>query len=204
MLKSFFRRPRYERQAHDLYVSLVRQARSPRFYSELGVPDTPEGRFELIILHTFLIIHRLNQDNRQTGELSQQLFDVLFGDMDSGLREMGVGDVGISKRLKRMVQDFYGRAAAYEEAAKSGGDELESALGRNILGDPAPGVPPGSAAALAAYVRKQMARLSGQDLSELLRGKISFGPPFESASEMGSESAPDKGGLGRGRPGMAR
>jgi cytochrome b pre-mRNA-processing protein 3 len=160
---------------------LVRQARSPWFYADLGVPDTPEGRFEAITLHTFLIIHRLNQENRRTSELSQQLFDVLFGDMDSGLREMGVGDVGVGKRLKRMIQDFYGRAAAYEQAIKTGGEELKLALARNVLGNTAKSGSPALEAALAVYVREQITVLSGQDLNDLLRGEVSFGPPPETA-----------------------
>jgi len=183
MLKALFRRPRYEREAHDLYVSLVQRARSPIFFNELGIPDTPEGRFEVIVLHAFLLIHRLNQDSSQTSELSQQLFDVLFGDMDSALREMGVGDVGVGKRLKKMVQSFYGRAAAYEEAVGAGGMGLKEALQRNLYG--LENTTTGPVEVLEAYVNEQIRHLSGLETQALLEGKVEYGPPPQMGSGKG-------------------
>lgn len=176
MLKTLFRRPKYEREAHDLYVSLVGQARRPEFYTEMAVPDTVEGRFELVVLHTFLLMNRLNQDVDRTAELSQCLFDVLFGDMDVSLREMGVGDVGVGKRIKRMVQNFYGRIAAYEEGLKSGKDVLKSALERNIYDEGMVAVP-SAVDMLEAYVSREQASLGAQNLDDMMRGNVLFGSP---------------------------
>lgn len=176
MLKTLFRRPKYEREAQDLYVSLVGQARRPEFYTVMAVPDTREGRFELVVLHAFLLMHRLNQDVDRTAELSQCLFDVFFADMDVSLREMGVGDTGIGKRIKHMIQNFYGRIAAYEEGLKSGRDVLKSALERNVYDQ---GVIPMPSAIdmLEAYVSRERASLLAQNLEDLMQGDVLFGPP---------------------------
>lgn len=175
MLKNLFRRPQFEREAHELYLSLVDQARSPEFYTVMAVPDTPEGHFDLILLHIFLIMNRLNHDLERTSELSQCLFDVMFGDMDTSLREMGVGDIGVGKRIKRMVQDFYGRVAAYEDGLNSTGDALKMALERNIYGPQRP--QPDEIEALETYVIREWKQLKAQDLGDLIRGRVSFGPP---------------------------
>lgn len=175
-MRNPFRRPRFESEAHDLYTRLVNQARRPEFYVDMAVPDTPEGRFDLILLHVFLLMNRLNDDPDRTAELSQCLFDVMFGDMDTSLREMGVGDIGVGKRIKRMVQDFYGRVTAYEEALHSGGDGLKLALERNIYGTPPP--QPVEISALEAYVAREWEQLKAQSLDQIVLGQVSFGPPI--------------------------
>ena len=109
-----FRKFKFHDSADQLYRRLVRQARDPVFYLHLGVPDTPDGRFDMIILHAFLVIRRLKAEHERTVGLAQAIFDLMFADMDQNLREMGVGDLGVSKRIKGMAEACYGRTVAYE------------------------------------------------------------------------------------------
>lgn len=89
-----FRRNPHAESAHSLYLRVVAQARQPAFYADFGVPDTVDGRFDLVVLHVFLVLHRLKQDHPQASDLAQALFDTLFQDMDQSLRELGAGDMG--------------------------------------------------------------------------------------------------------------
>ena len=87
-----------------LYSGVVAQARQPYFYTDLAVPDTPDGRYDMIMIHAFSFLHRLKQDLPNTKEISQAVFDIMFEDMDKSLREMGAGDVGIGRRIKEMAK----------------------------------------------------------------------------------------------------
>ncbi|MEE8145852.1 MAG: ubiquinol-cytochrome C chaperone family protein, partial [Kiloniellales bacterium] len=108
-----FKRSPNEKTARLLYDCIVGQARRPEFFRECGLPDTLDGRFDVLVLHVFLVMHRLKQDRGRTADLSQALFDILFQDMDESLRELGAGDMGIGRRIKAMAEGFYGRVAAY-------------------------------------------------------------------------------------------
>ena len=198
-LKTLFARRRRiepaEDRAHQLYAAIVAQARSPVFYQEFGVPDTVDGRFELIALHAFLLLHRLKRDPARTGRLAQAVFDAMFLDMDASLREMGAGDLGVGRRVKQMATGFYGRIAAYEagltaDGPASGHDDdsiLVQALRRNVYGTVQPqsgrpedpvSLPGGSMAVpLAAYVRRAVTDLAAQPLEALLAGRIDFPIP---------------------------
>ena len=113
----------------DLYAAAVTRARSPRFYADWAVPDTLDGRFEMIVLHVFLVLrHRKDQP-----ELGQAVFDLMFRDMDQSLRELGVSDVVVGNRIKEMARAFYGRVAAYE-AGLAEPAALAEALRRNVYG----------------------------------------------------------------------
>ena len=170
---AFFRRDACARPAGKLYAKAVEQARQPEFYASHGVPDTVDGRFELIALHVFLLLHRLKQDHPASADLAQAVFDLMFLDMDQNLRELGVGDLGVPRRIKDMVQGFYGRIAAYEAGLPEGGGDLEAALRRNLYGTVRPA--PASVAAVAAYVHAQVAALSRQDYAALAAGELTFG-----------------------------
>ncbi len=164
-----------ENSARALYGQIVAQARRPEFYANWGVPDSLDGRFELIVLHVFLVLHRLKQDREAAEELSQGLFDTLFLDMDQSLREMGAGDLGVGKRVKRMVQAFYGRVEAYDVGLERGDAALEEALRRNLYGTATP--EPHHSAALARYMRSESQALASQALSDLAAGSLGFGAP---------------------------
>ncbi len=183
MFSSLFARKRDETAAWALYGAAVAQARRPEFYSTLGVPDTLDGRFELVALHVFLILHRLKRDRAETEDLAQQVFDAMFADMDRSLREMGAGDVGVGPKVKRMAQAFYGRVSAYDAALAAEPGKLADALRRNLYGTVAQ---PAEArlSAMQAYVVGEAARLAAQDLTEIAGGKIRFGaPPRPEAGE---------------------
>ncbi len=171
-----------EAAARALYQAIVDQARLPAFYGEGGVPDSLDGRFELIILHSALLVRRLKSDGPAAGALSQLLFDVLFQNMDENLREMGVGDMSVGKKIKAMVTAFYGRLSAYEEGLAAGGEALEEALGRNLLGTV--GSTAEQRAALARYVEASAAALAQRDLAALRAGAPAF-PAFPPGPDNG-------------------
>jgi cytochrome b pre-mRNA-processing protein 3 len=115
-----------------IYGMIVTQAREPSFYRDLGVPDTVNGRFDLLVLHLWIVLRRLRSAER--GQmLSQNLFDRFCEDMDGNLREMGVGDLTVPKRMQAFGEAFYGRSAAYDAALASGGEALAQALSKNVL-----------------------------------------------------------------------
>ena len=172
VLRRLFRPNPNEEAARELYGRIVAQARRPGFYDAGGVPDSVDGRFDLIVLHMFLVLNRLKQERGRSAELSQAVFDLLFLDMDRSLREMGVGDIGVSKRIKAMVQAFYGRMAAYESALEAGEAAMQEALRRNLFGT----IEADSArlASFAGYVRSAASVLAGQEMDALLKGGVVF------------------------------
>ena len=176
-----FQRNAFEAQARSLYRIIVEQARRPEFYRHCGVPDTLDGRFEMIALHAFLILHRLKADRPESADLAQALFDTLFQDMDQSLRELGAGDLGIGRRVKFMAQGLYGRIDVYEAGLRAPGAELEAALGRNLYGTVQP--EPGPLRAMAGYLRREAGALAGLDLAGLMAGNLAFGAPPEADAE---------------------
>jgi cytochrome b pre-mRNA-processing protein 3 len=169
------RRGRHERAGFHLYGAAVAAARAPALYADLGVPDTLDGRFEMVGLHAFLLIDRLRRAAPPGPDLAQAVFDAMFSDMDITLREMGVGDLSVGKRVREMWEAFHGRANAYEAAlADSDDDALATALARNVWRGAAP--PDGAAAALARLARAQQASLAAQDLAALTAGQARFEP----------------------------
>lgn len=177
--------------AAHLYVAVVEQARRPDFYARWAVPDSLDGRFELIALHTFLVMHRLAAEpDEGARDLSQALFDRLFADMDRSLRELGVGDMGIGRRIQAMAQGFYGRMAAYRQAIEADGgpdggsddgEALEAALQRNLYGTLRDEVVP--AGAMAGYVRDAVRHLASQASGDLAAGRVTFPPPPAGADQ---------------------
>ncbi len=157
--------------ATRLYAAAAAQARQPAFY-HAGVPDTFDGRFDLLVLHVFLVIRGLQREGETGAAAAQAVFDTLLDDMDRTLREMGVGDLGVPRRVKAMARAFYGRAAAYDAALDAVDDAgLRAALSRNLLDAAAASEP------FCAYVRRADAAL-GQ--APLLAGAASFpAPPGE-------------------------
>jgi len=176
-----WRRKRHERIGFLLYGAAVAAARQPWFYAVLGVPDTLDGRFDLLSLFAFLLIERLRPEPMPGPALAQAVFDAMFSDMDVNLREMGVGDLSVGKKVKAMWNAFHGRSIAYAAALASGDEAaLEAAIARNVWRGAAP--PPGSAAALARLVAAARAELGHQPLVALSEGKVSFPPPLETVS----------------------
>ncbi len=168
-------RPRSEdRSIRELYGAIVAQARLPVFYKSYGVPDTVEGRFDLIVLHIVLVLAGLGGNADSERGIGQKLFDVFCRDLDGNLREMGVGDLAVPKRMRKFGEAFYGRQAAYLAAFAASDDrELEKALARNIF----PEADTGRATPLARYARAVLRQFGVQDADALLRGEIVFPEP---------------------------
>ncbi len=134
MIWRLFRTHSRDRSIDDLYGMIVAQARSPAFYSAYGVPDTMQGRFDLIVLHLVLLLERLGGGADAGRGIGQRLFDAFCRDLDANLREMGVGDLAVPKRMRAFGEAFYGRQAAYVAAFAAADErELEKALTRNIF-----------------------------------------------------------------------
>jgi len=169
MLNRLFGRKPEKLRAEALYRDVVTAARTPDFYARLGVPDTVEGRFEMIILHCALVVLALKtQDGDESARLSQALFDTMFDDFDAAMREMGVGDSGVGKKIRFMAEGFYGRAEALREAASQDqADELQAVLSRNVFSAEADDA---RAPALALYVNSALEALRAQGGAALIAG----------------------------------
>jgi cytochrome b pre-mRNA-processing protein 3 len=174
MILARFRRNSQARTIHALYGAIVAQARSLAFYADFRVPDTVEGRFDLIVLHLVLLLHRLERRADAARGLGQELFDAFCRDLDANLREMGVGDLAVPKRMQAFAEAFYGRQAAYLGALDTADERVfEKALARNIF----PAGNDAGAAQLARYARAAVTRLDAQDDSALMRGEVVFPSP---------------------------
>jgi cytochrome b pre-mRNA-processing protein 3 len=169
-----FRRTALREAAERAYERVVAQARSPSFFAMLGVPDTLDGRYELVCLHAFLYLHRLKAERPASAPLAQRFFNEMFADFDRSLRELGTGDLSVGRQVKRMAQGFYGRIQAYEEGLAGDDGALGAALTRNLYGTAMP--EPATLAAMAAYLRREAAHLAGQPAEALLRGELRFDP----------------------------
>lgn len=145
------------RTIEAIYGTIVAQAREPAFYHAYGVPDTVNGRFDMVLLHLWMVLRQLRSAPDET--LSQALFDHFCGDMDANLREMGVGDLSVPKRMQAFGEAFYGRSAAYDQALDEGLGPLARALDKNIYN----GGNIESARRLAAYTVEAIATLADGD-----------------------------------------
>jgi cytochrome b pre-mRNA-processing protein 3 len=186
MMLPAFRRSHHTRNIHALYGTIVAQARSPAFYIAFGVEDTVEGRFELIVLHLVLVLNRLNQaaeEGRGRGAASafgQHLFDVFCRDLDHNLREMGIGDLAVPRKMRSFGEAFYGRQAAYRAALAAADEvELEKVLTRNIFGVAGSD---SRAARLARYAQAIVTGLDATEEAALVAGKVVFPSPEDFAN----------------------
>jgi cytochrome b pre-mRNA-processing protein 3 len=174
MLKRLFKPRPTLIAGRELYARVVAQARVPELYADLGTPDTVEGRFELYSLHTYLLLERLKGQGSQAAETAQALFDTYLSGLDNALRELGVGDTVVGKRMRKLGEAFYGRVHSYEAALAALPDRavLEALLARTVFaGVDEPKVP-----ALADYVVAQRGFLAGQPLETIVAGDVTWGP----------------------------
>ena len=169
MLEAFRTRATLRRKAGEIYGAIVTQARQPAFYARLGVPDTPAGRYDMVVLHLVLVLERLRQGGAAE-PLQQALIETFVADMDDSMRELGTGDVIVGKKVRRAAAGFYERALDYRAAlAAEDTGTLEQALARHGLA----GNAGQTGRALAAYVRAAAAALESQG-SEVLAGRVAF------------------------------
>jgi cytochrome b pre-mRNA-processing protein 3 len=178
MILQLFRRTPSDDTIARLYGAIVAQARSAAFYQLYRVPDTVNGRFEMVVLHAVLLIGRLEAEGANGRKLGQAVFDRFCSDMDGSLREMGVGDIAVPRKMKSIGEAFYGRKRAYAAAlAVPGLEQLAQVLTRNVY-ESASG---DEAIRLAAYVRDTAEALAAQDGTALRRGSAAFSDPLQRA-----------------------
>jgi cytochrome b pre-mRNA-processing protein 3 len=178
MIFRLFRKdPRSELVA-SLYARIATAARAPGLYRHLHVPDTLEGRFEALVLHMVLVQRGLRGRPDPAEELAKDLMDAIFRDLDASLREMGVGDTSVPKRMKKLGEAFFGRAHSYDPLLESGGEGgLADALARNVMGGAAPAGP------LARYALAADRGLKAMTLDAFLSESTHFPPPESFAEE---------------------
>ena len=172
LLDRLFRPRPAQATGRALYQSVVDQSRAPGLYTDLGAPDTVEGRFEVYSLHVVLLLDRLRGHGDQAAETSQALFDTYVKALDHALREMGVGDLSVGKKMRKLGEALFGRAKSYEAAfsALPATDPLEALLVRTVYAEtdatPAP--------RLTAYVLDQRVALAAMPLERLLAGDVDW------------------------------
>jgi len=174
MVFGLFRR-RSRDAEHKVYCEIVAQARQPVFYTDFLVPDTIDGRFDLIVMHAVLYFRRMRGEGAKVAEFTQDVFDLFFQDMDASLREMGVSDTRVPKKVKVMGEAFYGRADVYIPAIDNGDpEELAAALGRNIYPDNPEQV---AQKRLAYYALEAAKILAEQPTAALMDGNLTWPDP---------------------------
>lgn len=173
MLKSLFKPKPAQIAGRALYARVVEQSRSPGLYRDLGAPDTVEGRFEVYSLHVVLLLERLRGHGQTAADVSQALFDAYVKGLDDALREMGVNDVSVGKKMRKLGEAFYGRGKNYQAALDALPDRqpLEAVLARTVYA----GVEDRSAE-LADYVLAQRETLAGNALERLCEGAVDWRP----------------------------
>lgn len=165
------RRPE-EAAGQALYAAAASQARRPEFYTQLGVPDTANGRFELYSLHVILLLRRLKGGGEQAAATAQSLFDAYVGSLDEALRESGVGDLSMAKKMRKLGEAFYGRVRSYDEALDRLPDTgaLQALITRTVFDpDKASG-----AEALTDYARQALEGLQELDDRLVFDGRVSW------------------------------
>ena len=168
----FHKETNQEKAADSLYQSIVAQARKPEFYLDYQVEDSVTGRFEMIVLHAYMLFHRLRDEDQQARDLGQAVFDRFFKDMDHSLREIGIGDLSVPKKIKKMAQAFYGHVGAYDTSRAESDESFAAALTRNIYPD-CEGIHD-KAPALVDYVSAATISLAEQSVEDFANGHIRF------------------------------
>jgi cytochrome b pre-mRNA-processing protein 3 len=173
MLKWFKRRSHLKRTAHNFYGSIVAASRQPEMFTQYAMPDTVEGRFELLVAHMFLVLERLRGEGESARPLAQALTDIFFADLDTSMRELGVGDMAVPKKMRQLAGVVHERLDGYRAALNA---SKPQELAMYIGGIPALGGGTDAAApvAFAGYMRRMSSSLrdvpvmsSGEALPEL-------------------------------------
>jgi cytochrome b pre-mRNA-processing protein 3 len=165
------KKPRASEEAgRALYAAAVAQARLPVFYTQLGVPDSANGRFELYSLHTILLMRGLKGRGEAAGEASQSLFDTFVSSLDDALREQGVGDLSMAKKMRKLGEAFYGRVRSYDETFDElpNAEPLRALIGRTVCADG------GDAEALTAYAASVLSNFAEDGGSALVEGRVDW------------------------------
>jgi cytochrome b pre-mRNA-processing protein 3 len=164
-LKRLFQTPRFQAEARAIYRQITGRARNPLLYTLYGVPDTIDGRFEMLCLHAYAVFHGLKGKGADADVLSQAIYDAMFAELDGSLRELGVADLGVGRRIKTMTEALNGRIQAYDRGFAAGDVELAEAIRRNVYGTVTP--QDDQVRGMTAYlhsIRSVLVRASFEDL----------------------------------------
>ena len=129
----FFKKKKYEKVSNDIYQKIVNFSRNKIFYTKYSVPDTIDGRFDMLVLITIIVVHRLSKIKNEGSELSQKIFDIVFKDLDYSLRELGAGDVSVANNMKKLISSYMGRQKIYVKAFKSEDEKLLALAFKNNI-----------------------------------------------------------------------
>ena len=169
MLRNLFRQRPKERQGDALYALAVEQARQPAFYTVLGVADRIDTRFELYTLHVLILFLRLKGDGERGEVAAQKLFDTYISSLDNTLRELGVGDVSVGKKMRKLGESLYGRMNAYEGPLRAEDvDALAVSLAKNIFES----ADPETGRALARYAVASRQNLATQSFETVSKAPV--------------------------------
>lgn len=177
-MKRFFRGTGNDAIVDRLYRAIVQASRHEALYRDHAVPDTLDGRFESLVLHAVLVLRRLGACAPPGPDVAQHLVDTIFKHFDRAMREMGVGDTAVPKRMKTMAEAFLGRSSAYEATLRAGPDALAKALARNVYSGSRDG------AGLARYMAANAAALNQTPLQSFIDGAVPFVDPAAFATEV--------------------
>ncbi|MEM9706614.1 MAG: ubiquinol-cytochrome C chaperone family protein [Pseudomonadota bacterium] len=171
MILSLFKRNDEDIRARELYSALIDISRQPYFFEKLKAPDTVEGRFEILSIHVYLTLRRLKGAGKNADSFAQAVFDTFFKNMDDALRELGVGDMSIGRKIRGLAEAFYGRIGAYEKALDEGDrNQLSGAISRNVYERESHPMAP----AIADYMVASIAALDAQTVDTILAATIEF------------------------------
>jgi cytochrome b pre-mRNA-processing protein 3 len=173
-------RRRVRDEAERLYHAVAAAARHPAFYTRHSVPDTFVGRFEVLVLHLFPVVRRLALGPRGDPDLAQRVTESFVADLDDAVREAGVGDLSVGKRVKALFSSYGGRLDAYTQAGRDGEAALAAAIARNVYAGAAP---PGAAEALAGWLRTTLTNFDSVGTDSLRRGCLPFADPADGRGE---------------------
>ncbi len=174
MLNWLSRRAKRKRNAHDIYGSIVTLSRSPALYTELAVPDTLEARFEVLMLHVFLFVGRIQNDEEDARPLAQEVVDLFFADLDTTSRELGVGDMVVPKKMRNLAGVYHERMTQYGSALKADDrSDLSKEFKQIVYHDDESAER--HAAMLSDYAWNLMQELSGTPLGKLSSVHERFG-----------------------------
>jgi cytochrome b pre-mRNA-processing protein 3 len=169
---------KYDKLVLSLYASIVLQARTESFYSLCGIPDTLNGRFDLLTLHMFIVLRRLKELGDEGVKISQDLFDIMFADMDKNMREMGVGDLSVGKKVKVLATAFYGRIKSYDNGiAGLDNETLVNSLKRNLFLDTVPKEE--HVLIVMNYLVREIRASKGWTIADIKNNNVSFGDILE-------------------------
>lgn len=155
--------------SQEVYQKTLEHSLSPAFFAQHKVPDTFDGRFDMLLLSLFIVMERLIEAGEN--DFNQALFDQTFANMDQTLREMGIGDMGVPKHQKKMMKAFNGRTHAYKEGLQSG--DLTDALKKNLYGT-LEDVDDETLSNMQSYVLKALEHLKMQNAADIKNGQIDF------------------------------